>query len=361
VNEGRQGCASGLVVVAAAVALAVFLIRPLIDHGDDVQAAPGPTVSATKPGKPSGRRPGVVNIDTEQGFRMIRAAGTGIVLDPSGLVLTNNHVIQGATSIRGTDTDNHRTYSARVLGYDKSGDVALIKLATTARLKTAVIGDSAKVRTGDPVTAVGNAGGKGGTPTVVTGTVTALDQEITATDSTDGSSERLTGLIETNAPIQPGDSGGPLLNTSGHVIGMNTAASSGFRMNRSGGHRGYAITSARAMEVVRQIQRGQASATIHIGPTALLGVQVRTPTTKAGNRASGAYISAILPGTPAEAVGLRPGTTITALDGQPVDSPGTLTDLLLRHRPGDTVRLTLTGPAGDQTTAVLTLADGPPQ
>ncbi|MBO2453690.1 trypsin-like peptidase domain-containing protein [Actinomadura barringtoniae] len=361
-NEGRQGCASGLVVVAAAVALAVFLLRPLLDHGtEDVQAAPQPTVTQTKPGKPSGRRPGVVNIDTEQGFRMIRAAGTGIVLDASGLVLTNNHVIQGATSIKGTDTDNHRTYTARVIGYDKSGDIALIKLATSTRLKTAVIGDSTKVSEGDLVTAVGNAGGKGGNPTVVTGAVTALEQEITASDSTDGSSERLTGLIETNAPIQPGDSGGPLLNTSGQVIGMNTAASSGFRMNHTGGHRGYAITSARAIEVVRQIQRGQTTATIHIGPTAMLGVQVRTPTTKSGGRANGAYIASTLSGTPAETAGLRPGTTIIALDDQPVDSPGTLTDLLLRHRPGDTVRLTLTTPTGNQTVTPLTLADGPPQ
>ncbi|MEU5885167.1 trypsin-like peptidase domain-containing protein [Spirillospora sp. NPDC047279] len=369
-DSGGSGAGCGCLAVALLLAVvAVLLGRPfLTDDGDGgAQAAPEESVVATptserpRSKKPSGRRPGVVNIFTEQGLRGVRAAGTGIVVDPSGLVLTNNHVIQGATEIEGTDTDDRRTYPAQVLGYQKSGDIALIRLSGASGLKTAKFAEKWEVRLGDVVTAVGNAGGKGGTPSVVTGKVTALDRQITATDQSDGSSERLTGLIETNAPIKPGDSGGPLLNTSGQVIGMNTAASAGFDLEKKGASRGFAIPSAKALEIVRQIQRGEASDTVHIGRTALLGVQVRQPTTPSGGRAGGAYIADLIPGTPAEQAGLRARTTIVALDDEPVDSPGSLTDMLLRHHPGDTVRITWTNAAGERRTTPVTLGDGPPQ
>jgi S1-C subfamily serine protease len=324
------------------------------------------TAPALPPEAPSGRRPGVVNIDTVQGLRNARAAGTGILMDASGVVLTNSHVIQGATSIRGTVTDSGRRFDADVLGYDKSGDIAVVRLRGAARLTPATFGDSSRVSLDDPVTAVGNAGGDGGEPTVVTGTVTALDQVVTATDESDGSTERLTGMIETNAPIRPGDSGGPLLNTSGQVIGMNTAASAGFQMEERGAQRGFAIPSNRALEVARQIQRGQPSATVHIGETAMLGVQVRAVGGRAPGGApppstTGALIAGLLPGTPAESAGLQEGGVIVALNDQPVDSPGTLTDLLLGHRPGETVSVAWVDPSGRRFTTNITLAEGPPQ
>ncbi|MDL4774609.1 MULTISPECIES: S1C family serine protease [Thermomonosporaceae] len=367
-EEGRRsGPAFGLAILTClAVALGLLLVPPLLEgEPDEVRQAAPESAAPTRPQKPSGRRPGVVNLEAEQSYRSTLAAGTGIVIDPTGLVLTNNHVIQGATTLRGTDTDNRRAYPARVLGYDRSGDVALIRLEGAARLKTARFGAPEPV-IGDIVTGVGNAGGKGGTPAAVTGKVTSLGQSIVATDEVNGSSERLTGLIETDAAIRPGDSGGPLLNTSGQVIGMNTAASAGVQVKRRGDpqsspHRGYAIPAARALAIARQIQRGEASATVHIGRTAMLGVEVRTAVAPSGARTNGASVSGLLPGTPAEPAGLRVGTTIVSLDDQPVDSPARLTELLLARHPGDTVRVGWTGRDGLRRTTPVVLADGPPQ
>jgi S1-C subfamily serine protease len=170
--------------------------------------------------------PGLVDIVSTLGDQNAEAAGTGQIVTSSGEVLTNNHVIDGATSIKATDIGNGRTYTAKVVGYDKSDDVAVIQLQGASGLTTVSFGDSSQVTVGQSAVALGNAGGKGGTPSVATGTVTALNQSITASDEGSGSSENLTGMIETNANIQPGDSGGPLVNSAGQVIGIDTAASS---------------------------------------------------------------------------------------------------------------------------------------
>ncbi|MGI5208630.1 S1C family serine protease [Spirillospora sp. CA-108201] len=320
-----------------------------------------PTAAATRHqhAKPSGRRPGVVNIETEQTLNGTRAAGTGIVLTASGLVLTNNHVIQGATAIKGTDVDNRRGYTAEVVGYDRTGDIAVIRLSGAARLKAAAFASAGSVEVGDTVTAVGNAGGKGGTPTVVTGKVTALEQSVTARDDSNGTSERLTGLIETSAPIRPGDSGGPLLDTSGKVIGINTAASAGFSVKGAKErkeHRGYAIPSDRALEVARQIQRGEASATVHIGRTAMLGVKVRP-----NGRSPGALVAELVPGSPAEAAGVPVGGVIVAFGDAAVDTPSALTALMLARHPGDAVRIEWTTSQGDRVAGTVHLTEGPPQ
>ncbi|MQY09550.1 S1C family serine protease [Actinomadura macrotermitis] len=374
-HDDRQGSGAGtvLLLLTLLVAVGAFLFgRPLLGGGEGETAAAPPLPTSTRAtARPSGRRPGVVNIETEQGLRGLRSAGTGIVLEPSGLVLTNNHVIQGATAITGTDTDNRRAYSAEVVGYDKSGDLAVIRLTGAAGLKPAAFGDSADVRIADPVTAVGNAGGKGGTPAVVTGRVTALEQTVTARDQSDGGTERLTGLIETSAPIKPGDSGGPLLDTDGKVIGINTAASGNFEMKQKGAvHRGYAIPAARALEVAAKIKRGEASATVHIGRTAMLGVQVRAvaaagATPGAGGTgaapAGGAQVAMVVPDAPAADAGVRAGAVITAMDGQPVDSPTRLTELMLAHHPGDVVRLEWRTADGQSRAAQVRLADGPAQ
>jgi S1-C subfamily serine protease len=171
--------------------------------------------------------PGLVDIVSNLGYQNAEAAGTGQVMTSSGEVLTNNHVIDGATSIKATDIGNGRTYTAKVVGYDQTDDVAVLQLQGASGLATVSFGDSSQVTVGQNVVALGNAEGKGGTPAVATGTVTALNQSITAGDEGSGSSENLTGMIETNAPIQPGDSGGPLVNSAGQVIGIDTAASSG--------------------------------------------------------------------------------------------------------------------------------------
>ena len=178
--------------------------------------------------------PGIVDVTSTLGFQDATAMGTGIVLTSNGEILTNNHVINGATSVSVTDIGNGKTYKATVVGYDASHDIAVLQLSGASGLTTATTGDSSTVKTGDSVVALGNAGGKGGTPAVAAGSITALNQSITASDEGSGSSEQLSGLLETNADIQAGDSGGPLVNSHGQIIGIDTAASSNFQLGGSG-------------------------------------------------------------------------------------------------------------------------------
>src|SRR5262249_31716399 len=156
--------------------------------------------------------PGLVDVTSTLGYAHAGAAGTGMVLTPSGLILTNNHVVEGATSLKATDVGNGRTYRAVVVGYDRTHDTPVIKLGGASGLKTVTLGDSDQVAIGQKVVALGNAGGRGGRPSVVTGRVVDLNQSITANDASAGTSEKLAGLIHTDAPIEPGDSGGPLVN-----------------------------------------------------------------------------------------------------------------------------------------------------
>jgi len=358
-DSGRRRARAAIPLLLVAL---LALLAPgcrVVESGTPQDVPPSVTASRHKHAKPSGRRPGVVNIETEQTLNGTRAAGTGIVLTASGLVLTNNHVIHGATAIKGTDVDNRRGYTAEVVGYDRAGDIAVIRLSGATRLKTAAFASAGGVAVGDAVTAVGNAGGKGGMPSVVTGKVTALGQSVTARDDSNGTSERLTGLLETNAPIRPGDSGGPLLDTSGKVIGINTAASSGFSVKgaeKRRDHRGYAIPSDRALETARQIQRGEASSTVHIGRTAMLGVKVRP-----NGRSPGALVAELVPGSPAEAAGVPVGGVIVAFGDAAVDTPSALTTLMLARHPGDAVRIEWTTSQGDRRTGTVHLTEGPPQ
>jgi S1-C subfamily serine protease len=297
--------------------------------------------------------PALVNIDTKMGYQSAVGAGTGIVLNPNGQVLTNNHVIEGATSITATDVGNGQTYDVDVIGYDRSQDIAVVQLRGAGGLPTANLGDSSQVAVGDPIVAMGNAEGANGTPSAVPGTVVALNQTISAADSLTGSSETLTGMIQANAPIRPGDSGGPMVNSAGQVIGMNTAASGNFKFFSHGGQ-GFAIPIDRARSIAGQIQSGAASSTVHIGPTAFLGVGVND---QGGN---GAKVVRVLPDAPAAQVGIAPDDVITSVDGQPVNSATTLTNILDQHHPGDIITLGWRGPVGGEHTAPVTLATGPP-
>ena len=223
--------------------------------------------------------PGLVDVVTTLGYQGGKAAGTGMVLTSTGEVLTNNHVIDGATSIKATDVGNGRTYTAKVVGYDKTRDVAVLQLQNASGLQTVTL-SSAAPQSGQKVVALGNALGKGGTPSVVSGRINGLGQSITASDQGAGDSEQLTGMIGHNAPIQPGDSGGALVNTEGEVIGMNTAASdsssSGSPSQSSqtqAATQAFAIPITRASSIAGQIEAGTASSTVHIGATAFLGVE----------------------------------------------------------------------------------------
>ena len=290
-----------------------------------------------------------------------------MVLSPSGEVLTNNHVIDGATSISVTDVGNGRTYRGTVLGYDRTDDVAVLKLAGATGLKTVRTGDSSAVTVGTPVVGIGNAGGTGGTPSAAGGSVSALGQSITASDSSDRSSEQLSGLIATDAQIAPGDSGGPLATASGQVIGMDTAASAGFRFSQESAQ-GFAIPIDAALQTARQIISGQSSSAVHIGGTALLGVDVAAVDSTdqqggfgASTTTAGAAVVDVVDSGPAQAAGLTAGDTLTELDGRSITSPDDLTAVMTTLHPGDTVRLTYVDVYGESHTTGVRLAGGPPQ
>jgi S1-C subfamily serine protease len=317
--------------------------------------------------------PGVVDVTSTLGYQSATAKGTGIVLTSNGEILTNNHVVEGATSISVTDIGNGSTYKATVLGYDESQDVAVLQLSGASGLTTATTGNSSAIQVGDKAVALGNAGGVGGTPSVAAGTVTALDQSITASDESSGTSEQLSGMIETNANIQSGDSGGPLVNEYGQVIAMDTAASSGFQFGNgyNGGYgygggssnssqgsatQGYSIPINTALAVASQIQAGHASSTVHIGATAFLGVEIASTN---GQPSTGVQVAGAAAGTPAAKAGLGAGDVITSVAGQPVNSSASIQQVLEKYHPGDKISITWTDGFSQSHTSTVALASGP--
>jgi S1-C subfamily serine protease len=365
--------------------------------------------------------PGLVNIVTTLGYQGGKAAGTGMVLTSTGEVLTNNHVINGATSIKATDVGNRRTYTAKVVGYDKTHDVAVLQLQNASGLQTVTLSSDGP-QAGEKVVALGNALGKGGTPSVVTGRITGLGQSITASDEGAADAERLTGMIGHNAPIQPGDSGGPLVNTEGEVIGMNTAASSSSDSgspSQSGqaqtATQAFAIPITRASSIADQIEAGTPSSTVHIGATAFLGVETSpsglgsfggTIPGFGGNggdipgfggsggdipgfggtipgfggdiggfggniggsaggfgggstSGSGVAISGVVPGSAAARAGLAAGDQITSVAGHTVTSSSDIQSVLGNYHPGDKISISWTGQSGQSHTATVTLSAGP--
>jgi S1-C subfamily serine protease len=298
---------------------------------------------------------GVVDVNTTLGLQSGSAAGTGMLLSSAGVVLTNNHVIRGATAIKVVVPSTHKSYSATVVGYSVTNDVAVLKLQNASSLKTITTANSAAVKVGQKVTAVGNAGGVGGKPIAAAGKITATKQTITATDES-GISEQLTGLLQTDAALQPGDSGGPLLNVSGKVIGMDTAASVGFRFQSGGA--GYAIPINKALSFARLILAGRASATVHIGSTPFLGVSLASQ----DDTSSGVTVQSVVPNGPAAAAGIGQGDVITALNGKAINSFGDLSAALLQYSAGTTVTLSVVNSvSGLASTVSVKTASGPPQ
>jgi S1-C subfamily serine protease len=312
--------------------------------------------------------PGLVDINSTFGYEGASGAGTGIVLTSTGEILTNNHVIDGATAISVTDVGNGKTYKATVVGYDKTQDIAVLQLQGASGLKTAKIGDSSTATVGEAVVAIGNAGGTGGTPSAAGGSIIALNQPITASDELGGTSEQLTGLIEVNADVQPGDSGGSLVNSAGQVIGIDTAASGTngeddpFAAYESGdsGNQGFAIPINAALTIAHEITAGKASATVHIGGTAFLGVELASADSYYGSdEVSGADIAGVIDGGTAAQAGLAEGDVITSLGGHTVDSATTLSTLMAGYHPGTKVELGWTDANGQSHTATVSLGSGP--
>jgi S1-C subfamily serine protease len=294
--------------------------------------------------------PQVVNINTKFGYNSAVGAGTGIVIDSNGVVLTNNHVISGATDISAFSVGDGRTYGVDVVGYDRTQDVAVLQLRGAGGLPTAAIGGPVNV--GDPITALGNTGGQGGTPRAVPGRVVAVGQTVHASDSLTGAEETLNGLIQVDAAIQPGDSGGPIVNSSGQVIGMNTAASDNYKLSQGG--QGFAIPIGQALGIAGQIQSGGGGPSVHIGPTAFLGLGV------VDNGGNGAKVQRVVGNAPAAAAGIANGDVITSMDGVNINSATAMSDVLIAHHPGDTIAVSWRSQSGVNRSENITLADGPP-
>ncbi len=349
-------------VAMAAVALAVGLATFLGLQAASIGEGSAVLTTAQIAGQTD---PGLVDVVSTLGYQQAEAAGTGLVLTSSGEVLTNNHVINGATSIKVTDIGNGRTYPAKVVGYDTTKDVAVLQLQGASGLQTVNLGVSSTVAVGQKVVALGNAEGKGGTPSVATGKITGLNSSITASDEGSGTSEQLSGLINDNAPIQPGDSGGPLVNTAGQVIGIDTAASSSSSPNETAqttATEAFAIPINEALSIASQIEAGHGSATVHISTTGFLGVQVTSASNAAAEgvpSGSGALIAGVLPGGAAQNAGITAGDVITSVDGQSVSSPSALQAAMEQHHPGDSVRIGWTDQSGQAQSATVTLATGP--
>ncbi|HEY0237074.1 MAG TPA: trypsin-like peptidase domain-containing protein [Friedmanniella sp.] len=286
-----------------------------------------------------------------------RAAGTGIVLTSDGEVLTNYHVVEGSTSVKVTLPGTGKTYTGSVVGADQTADIALLQLKDASGLTVARIDDDT-LGTGDAVTAVGNAGGTG-TLTAADGTVTSLSASITTQSEDTVAGERLTRMIETSSDVVPGDSGGPLLDHEGEVVGIDTAASSGQDID------GYAVPIATALAVVTQIRSGDETTAVRIGAAAFLGVQVEsTATSDSGyaygdGAASGATIAGVVDGDAAADAGLAAGDTITKVGSTTVTDAAGLTRALSTMNPGDRVKVAWTTADGDSRSATVTLDASP--
>jgi S1-C subfamily serine protease len=353
VRRFRRGAA--IVAVALAAGLGTFFAL-----GGAGSSGTGPTLTTAQ--IEAQVDPALVDVTSTLGYQQAESLGTGLVLTSNGEILTNNHVIEGATSIKVTDIGNGQSYQAKVVGYNQTKDIAVLQLQGASGLKTVKLGNSDTAAVGQKVVALGNAQGKGGTPSVATGQITALDKSITASDQGSGTTEQLTGLINHNAPIQPGDSGGPLVNTAGQVIGIDTAASNTMQFQKSQQTDAFAIPINDALAIGNQIEAGHASSTVHIGATGFLGVEVES----AGNAArqgvqagSGAAVQGVLQGAPAAGAGLSGGDVITSVDGHSVSSPSALQAALEKHHPGDKVTIGWTSGTGQSQSASVTLANGP--
>ena len=335
--------------------------------------------------------PSVVDVTATLTYDDETASGTGFVIDArTGLILTNNHVIRDATFVSVTVPATGQTYQAGIVGVDVAADVAVLQIRPVAGLPAAPLGDSATVTAGAKVISFGNQAGAGGSPAVAPGVITGTDRTIQADDGAAGFSETLHGMLATTARIEPGDSGGPLADSAGTVIGVDTAAGTG------GADTGYAIPIDAAMAAERQIAGRQPGQGISLGVDGFLGVIVapgtaRSPAVQQAQERSvlpgaarpssasrcvptqegvttpvtiapvpvGALVVGVLCGTGAAAAGIAAGDVITTANGHRVESPDALTAIVAGCRPGTVVPVTWVSTAGLARTSLIRLSQAP--
>jgi len=336
-------------------------------------------------------KPSVVDVTAALRYDDETASGTGFVIDPrAALVLTNNHVIRDATSVTVTIPGTGRVFPARIVGADVPGDVAVLKIEPEPGLAAAPLGDSADVSVGTTVIAIGNQAGADAAPVLAPGVITGTGRTIEAADGSSGFNEVLHGMLATSAKIEPGDSGGPLADSAGVVIGMDTAAGT------DGAAPGYAIPINTALAAARQIAAGRPGPGIVLGTGGFLGVIAANTTATSPQRQaarakslqttspgaqpqaacqatmtaapvpavvaparSGALVEAVLCGSAAATAGIAPGDVITSANGRPVSSPDALTAIVSDCRPGSMMAVTWTSTAGGRKTAQVRLGAAP--
>lgn len=295
--------------------------------------------------------PAIVNITTQGydpnamfGAYPSSGAGTGMVVSSDGYIVTNNHVIENANSIKVTFTDR-KVKTATVIGTDPDNDIALLKVDATG-LATVKLGSSKDVAVGEEVVAIGNALALPGGPTVTTGIVSATDRTI------EGNTETLSGLIQTDAAINPGNSGGPLVNSKGEVIGMNTA------ILQNTNNIGFAIASDRIATTYEQLKKGGGAASNQ--PRTFLGVSTQTVTTDMRDRYGlgsdkGVLVADVNIGSPADNAGLQAGDVIVAFNGKSVTAAEDLVKMVQAKKPGDEVEIRWVTQDGRTMTQKVTL------
>jgi S1-C subfamily serine protease len=313
--------------------------------------------------------PGLVDVTSDLKYSGATAEGTGMVISSNGLVLTNNHVIDQSTSVSAQLVTSGRTYTAKVIGYNSTDDVALLQLVGASGLKTVSLSNSGAAKVGEAVLALGNAGGRGGLPSTAQGTIQALNQSIKASDQGANTTEDLHGMLETDAPIQEGDSGGPLVNASGQVVGMDTAAGPGGGAGTTA-VQGYAIPINQAISIADEINAGKASTTVHIGLAGFIGVDIgdaATPTQCGTSETggplfapavnSGALVCEVVPDAPAQQAGLTGGDVITSVNGNSVSNAAGLTNQMANARPGSQLSIAYVSASGARHTTTVTLTE----
>ncbi|RYB94181.1 PDZ domain-containing protein [Nocardioides oleivorans] len=311
-------------------------------------SVPGATTATTTAGldvstATAEQSAGLVLVTSTLGYDQGTAAGSGIVVD-SDTIVTNHHVVEGATTVEVTVATTGETYDATVVGTDSARDIAVLRLDDASAL-TPVTTDT-DVSVGDAVTAVGDAGGDGGDLTAAAGTVTALRTSIDVADEQTGESTELARLIEIDADIIGGDSGGALLDADGDVVGMNVAASSG-----TADITGYVIPIARVLRIADRILDGDEGGSIVIGQGGMLGITTADTT-------SGPTVAGVVTDSPAASLGLEAGDLVTAVDGTPVTTAEELGDLIGARDAGEKVTVTWTDSSGAQQSGTATLAQG---
>lgn len=368
------------------VAVAFFFTSPWLSVGvqrvfNESRPTPAPTSAAPSPAPagPSSSKPPLAPpvapkpsrtapVDTSVGVVLINVtsttgggAGTGMILESDGLVLTNYHVVQTSENVAVTVATTGQQFTATVLGFDASRDVAVLRMRGASNLPTITLDDD-RLNVGDTVNAVGNSRGQGYLRSsfgVVTDTSAVVN---TANDNSLRGFEQLTDVIETSVPAVSGDSGGPLFDAEGEVVGMTTAGRSTNADAAPGEAISYAVPIDRAMSIVEQIKRGDDSGTVTIGPKSWLGITVPVAAGRAGvtpQGVRGVTISAATPSGPAAKAGLGDGATITSLNNTLVANSGDLADELSRLKPGDTVSITWIDAAGVAHSGQITLEASP--